>query len=219
AQRQFRLGPDRPAASAATRRSENRNYDAAAPHTPHTAALAPPVAPIWANAAAWCATCIQHNENALTAVRLEIDVDLHSDRKRIRLRQIDQHLDHVDVGHVALPPRIVDACWFDDRRDEGDLSRKLASTKGIGPDDGRLTDLDLAEIALIKFRAHPPRGKVADDQPQLRVAGEFPRLAIYLQHRPGDGRADRQSFDCRRRGRRFSACNVDLALGKGRQWR
>ena len=118
-----------------------------------------------------------------------------------------------------MPARIVDACSFDDRRNEGDLSRKLASTKGVGPDDGRLTELDLAEIALIQFRPHAQRGHVADDQQRLRVAGEFPRLAIDLQHRPGDGRADRQSFDCRRRGRRFSACNVDLALGKGRQGR
>ena len=37
-----------------------------------------------------------------------------------------------------------------------------------------------------------------------------------LQHRPDDGCADSQSFDFRRRARSFSACNVDLALGKGR---
>jgi hypothetical protein len=58
----------------------------------------------------------------LTAVGLEIDVHFHPHRERIRLRQINQNFDHIDVGHVALPPR-VDASLLDNRRDERDLAR------------------------------------------------------------------------------------------------
>ena len=39
----------------------------------------------------------------LRGVVAEIDVRFHSHRERPRLRQIDQNLDHVNVGLVALP--------------------------------------------------------------------------------------------------------------------
>src|SRR6516162_9019975 len=42
----------------------------------------------------------------LTAVGLEVDIHFHPDRERIRLRQVDQNFDHIDVGHVALSPRV-----------------------------------------------------------------------------------------------------------------
>src|SRR5215510_4058924 len=48
------------------------------------------------------------------ALGLEVDVHFHPDRERIRLRQVGQHFDHIDVGHVALSPR-VDAPLLDER--------------------------------------------------------------------------------------------------------
>src|SRR5215467_9956847 len=70
-------------------------------------------------------------ETVLTAVALKIDVHFHPHRERIHLRQIDQNFDHIDVSHVALPPR-VDASFLDNRRAEGDLTREFASGKGGG---------------------------------------------------------------------------------------
>ena len=67
---------------------------------------------------------------ASAAVGLEIHVHLHSYRQRIRLREIDENFDHVDVGHVALPAR-ADASRLDDGRDEGDLTREFASAKCV----------------------------------------------------------------------------------------
>src|SRR5262247_4713104 len=85
----------------------------------------------------------------LTALGLEVDIHFHPDRERIRLRQVDQNFDHVDVGHVALSPR-VDAPWLDERRNESDLAREFASAKRVGTHQDRLPDLDLPEIALIQ---------------------------------------------------------------------
>src|SRR6516164_8331614 len=104
------------------------------------------------------------------ALGLEVDVHFHPDRERIRLRQVDQHFDHIDVGHVALSPR-VDAPWLDERRNESDLAREFASAKRVGTHQDRLPDLDLPEIALIQLRAHAQRGDVANDQQGLRIGG------------------------------------------------
>src|SRR6516165_7760994 len=68
--------------------------------------------------------------------------------ERIRLRQVDQNFDHIDVGHVALSPR-VDAPLLDERRDESDLAREFAAAKRGGTHQDRLPDLDLPKIALI----------------------------------------------------------------------
>ncbi len=133
----------------------------------------------------------------------------------IRLRQVDQNFDHIDVGHVALSPR-VDAPLLDERRDERDLAREFASAKRGGTHQHRLPDLDFPEIALVQFRAHAQRRHVANDQQRLRIGGrgQFTGFAIDLQHGAGDGRADRQL--CKRRGgrRRFSARYIDLAFRK-----
>src|ERR1700745_1005729 len=99
----------------------------------------------------------------LTAVGLEVDIHFHPDRERIRLRQVDQNLDHIDVGHVALSPR-VDAPLLDERRDERDLAREFASAKRAGPHQHRLPDLDFREITLVPFRAHAQRRHVAHHQ-------------------------------------------------------
>src|SRR6266540_6331705 len=108
-------------------------------------------------------------ETVLTAVGLEIDVHFHPDRERIRLRQVDQNFDHIDVGYVASPR--VDAPLLDERRDESDLAREFASAKRGGTHQDRLHDLNLPEIALIQFRAHAQRGDIADDQQRLRIGG------------------------------------------------
>src|SRR5215211_2687872 len=42
----------------------------------------------------------------LAPLGLEIDVDFHADRERVRLRHIDENFDHIDVGHVALPTAV-----------------------------------------------------------------------------------------------------------------
>src|SRR5262245_32156716 len=62
----------------------------------------------------------------LAVIGLEVDIHFHTDRERIRLRQVDQNFDHIDVGHVALSPR-VDAPLLDERRDESDLAREFAA--------------------------------------------------------------------------------------------
>src|SRR5215469_14297885 len=82
----------------------------------------------------------------LTPVGLEVDIHFHPDRERIRLRQVDQNFDHIDVGHVALSPR-ADAPLLDQRRDESDLAREFASAKRGGAHQHRLPDLDFPEIA------------------------------------------------------------------------
>src|SRR6516225_6694014 len=79
---------------------------------------------------------------------LGVDIHFHPDRERIRLRQVDQNFDHIDVGHVALSPR-VDAPLLDERRDESDLAREFAAAKRGGTHQDRLPDLDLPKIALI----------------------------------------------------------------------
>src|SRR2546430_17426265 len=142
----------------------------------------------------WSPACRpQAGGGVLAALGLEVDIHFHPDRERIRLRQVDQNLDHIDVGYVALSPR-VDAPLFDERRDESDLAREFASAKRGGTHQDRLPDLNLPEIALIQFRAHAQRGDITDDQQRLRIggSGQFTRPGIDLQHRAGDGRADRQ---------------------------
>src|SRR5499433_3910388 len=109
----------------------------------------------------WSPACRQRAGGGLsTAVGLEVDIHFHPDHERIRLRQVDQNFDHIDVGHVALSPR-VDAPLLDERRDESDLAREFAAAKRCGTHQDRLTDLDLPEIALFQFRAHAQRGDVA----------------------------------------------------------
>jgi DNA invertase Pin-like site-specific DNA recombinase len=56
-------------------------------------------------------------------------------------------------------------------------------------------------------------------QQRLRTGGtgQFARLDIDLQHRAGDGRADRQLSNRRRCGSQFSARNIDLAVRNVRQ--
>src|SRR5262249_13229696 len=88
---------------------------------------------------------VSQGPRASAAVGLEINVYLHSHRQRIRLREIDENFDHVDVGHVALAPR-ADASRLDDGRDEGDLAREFASAQRLGADHGPLSDLDLSHI-------------------------------------------------------------------------
>src|SRR5262245_30758418 len=112
----------------------------------------------------WSPACRPRADGGLlAALGLEVDIHFHPDRERIRLRQVDQNFDHIDVGHVALSPR-VDAPLLDERRDESDLAREFAAAKRGGTHQDRLPDLDLPEIALIQFRAHAQRGDVADDQ-------------------------------------------------------
>src|SRR6516164_2138033 len=84
----------------------------------------------------------------LTAVGLEVDIHFHPDRERIRLRQVDQNFDHINVGHVALSPR-VDAPLLDERRDESDLAREFSAAKRVGTRQSPLPDLDLPKTALI----------------------------------------------------------------------
>jgi len=91
----------------------------------------------------------------LRGVVPKINVHFHSDRECAGLGQIDQDLDHVDIGLIALPARA--AGGLDKGGNEGDLASEFASSKRIGTDRYRLSNLDLSEVALIELRAHPQR--------------------------------------------------------------
>src|SRR5262252_3439814 len=55
----------------------------------------------------WSPACRPRADGGLlAALGLEVDIHFHPDRERIRLRQVDQNFDHIDVGHVALSPLV-----------------------------------------------------------------------------------------------------------------
>ena len=66
----------------------------------------------------------------LRGVMAKINVHFHSDRERTGLGQIDQDLDHINVGLIELPARA--AGGLDKGSNEGDLASKFAPSECIG---------------------------------------------------------------------------------------
>src|SRR4029079_3346041 len=116
----------------------------------------------------------------------EIDVDLHTDWQGPRIGDVDQHLDNVDVRHIALAAP-VDAARFDDRGYRRYFSGELALAKRRGADHDRLSGLDVAEVAFVNFRAHAQRRRIANDQHRRPGRRHLAGARVHLK----DGRANR----------------------------
>src|SRR5262249_58899686 len=76
----------------------------------------------------------------LAALGLAVDIHFHPDPERIRLRQVDQNFDHIDVGHVALSPGVVGPLP-DERRDETALPAEFPPPNRSGTTQDRRPDL------------------------------------------------------------------------------
>src|SRR5215471_589451 len=131
-----------------------------------------------------------------SGVRLQVDVDAHAGEQRRLADEINHDLKRVDVGGLARPA-LADAAWPQRLPERGDLAIEILAREGVGANDRRLADPQLADVALFDLRPDPQRGEVAEHDQNVFWRGrhDLAWLGRDLQCRAGGGCPDARAFE------------------------